>query len=357
MDLSNYYTSRIADMIPEQHRRICEIMAEKPVDLIVTDLPYMGAFPLLLGAKQDRPPIIGFGAIPLLVTSADFGAFSVPDTTPEGLARNEVENRQYEAALQPSTNYINAILATYGIESLSRLPLDCMYTLPDMFLEFTGEAFEFPRSDMPNSIRFVGPVLPKPTVHFDQPSWWKELDGSRPVVLVTQGTIANYNLNELIQPTLSALASENVLVIATTGRSDFESLTIPPNARVEQFVAFDRLLPKVDVLVTNAGYGAVNQALSLGVPIVAAGETEDKARISARVAWSGAGISLGTQNPSQAQVAEAIRTVLSDGRYREKARGIRENFRQYNALTTIAEIVNLVVEERMLAAATSTETP
>jgi UDP:flavonoid glycosyltransferase YjiC (YdhE family) len=41
------------------------------------------------------------------------------------------------------------------------------------------------------------------------------------------------------------------------------------------FIPFREVLPRVAVFVTNGGFGAVNQALSMGVPIVIAGETED----------------------------------------------------------------------------------
>ena len=34
------------------------------------------------------------------------------------------------------------------------------------------------------------------------------------------------------------------------------------------YLPFDWLLPKVDVLVTNGGYGSVNQAMSFGIPLV-----------------------------------------------------------------------------------------
>jgi len=37
---------------------------------------------------------------------------------------------------------------------------------------------------------------------FDAPDWWSDLDGGRPVVHVTQGTIANGDLDRLIGPTL-----------------------------------------------------------------------------------------------------------------------------------------------------------
>jgi UDP:flavonoid glycosyltransferase YjiC (YdhE family) len=96
------------------------------------------------------------------------------------------------------------------------------------------------------------------------------------------------------------------------------------------------VLPKVDVFVTNGGFGAVNQALSMGVPIVIAGETEDKAFVAARVAWTGAGISLGTSRPTPEQVRSAVRKILKDDTYRAKARTLQNNFAQYNALALIA---------------------
>jgi MGT family glycosyltransferase len=349
MDLMvHYFKHLFGDTIPDQDRCIRQIMAKRPVDLILLDVPYLGAFPLLLGPKNNRPPIIGCGVIPLVMTSADFGPFSQPDKTPEGLLKNREATRQLEAALQPATDHINTVLASCGAPSMPRFAFDCICVLPDLFLQFTGEAFEFPRSDMPETIRFVGPVLPKPSVNFKEPVWWNDLNGGRPVVLVTQGTIANFNLNELIQPTLSALANEDMLIIAATGRPDTESIVVPSNARVEAFVPFDRLLPKVDVLVTNGGYGAVHQALSLGVPIVIAGETEDKAMISARVDWTGAGISLGTQDPTEEQIQSAVCTVLADSRYRRRAQAIQQNFRKYNAPDEITKTVKSLIEQAAL---------
>jgi hypothetical protein len=72
-------------------------------------------------------------------------------------------------------------------------------------------------------------------------------------------------------------------------------------------------------MVTNGGYGAVNHALSLGVPLVIAGDSEEKPEIAARVAWAGAGINLGTGRPSASQIREAVRTVLTKPQYRQRA--------------------------------------
>ena len=131
------------------------------------------------------------------------------------------------------------------------------------------------------------------------------------------------------------------MVIASTGGPPVESIPValPPNARAATFLPFDRLLPKVSVMVTNGGYGAVNHALSLGVPLVVAGDSEEKPEIAARVAWAGAGINLGTGRPSAAQIGEAVRAVLTKPHYRQRAQELRTAFARHNARDEIAELV------------------
>jgi MGT family glycosyltransferase len=328
--------------LPDQHRRLQQILGETPVDLIMTSSMYLGCFPMLLGPGETRPPVIGCGVTPLILRSIDCG-LNTHDATPEGRKHNQEEHFLLERAFQPIADQLNLALAESDAPSISGFWADSIYTLPDLFLQFTGDAFEFPRSDMPSNVQFVGPVLPNKSDSFKEPAWFAELDGSKPVVLVTQGTLANFDLQELVQPTLTALADDNVLVIAATGRADAGDLIAPTNAKVEAFVPFVRLLPKVDVLITNGGYGAVQQALSFGVPLVVAGDTEEKAFTAARVAWTGAGINLGTRRPTPEQIRTAVRTVLAGPQYREQAQRLQKNFSRYDALTEIARSVNTLI--------------
>jgi UDP:flavonoid glycosyltransferase YjiC (YdhE family) len=92
-------------------------------------------------------------------------------------------------------------------------------------------------------------------------------------------------------------------------------------------------------MVTNGGYGAVNHALSLGVPLVVAGDSEEKPEIAARVAWAGAGINLGTGRPTASQIREAVRAVLTKPQYRQRAQALRAAFARHNARDEIAELV------------------
>jgi UDP:flavonoid glycosyltransferase YjiC (YdhE family) len=131
---------------------------------------------------------------------------------------------------------------------------------PHLYLQGTVASFEYPRSDLPPQVHFIGPFLPGPSPDFTPPAWWDELRAAEwPVVHVTQGTITTYP-SQLLVPTLQALAGQEVLVVATTdGRpADTIPLTsLPANVRLAPFIPYFHLLPQVDVMVTNGGYGGV----------------------------------------------------------------------------------------------------
>ena len=250
-------------------------------------------------------------------------------------------SREYDRTVnQPVARRLNCLLSDLGVRPLSMTLFDSVVALADAYLQLTVPSFEFPRS-FPPSVHFIGalPIIPNQA---PLPSWAHELDGSRKVVLVTQGTVANHDFGLLIAPTLAALANEpDLLVVVTAGGRSIDDIPgpIPGNARLASYLPFEWLLPKVDVLVTNGGYGSVNQALSFGVPLVTAGLTEDKADVNVRVAWSGIGINLATNEPTPQALREAIRTVLDKTTYRSRASSMAEEFK---AIDTRSEILRIV---------------
>lgn len=191
-------------------------------------------------------------------------------------------------------------------------------------------------------------VHPTATQNFRPPAWWSKLDGDRPVVHVTQGTVDNTDLGRLLRPTIEALADENVMVVATTGGPAASGLEfpVPANTYVAEHIPHDILLPQVDVMVTNGGYGAVQRALATGVPLVVAGKTEDKPEVAARVAWSGAGVDLRTGTPTPKSVRNAVREILGNGRYLRRARELEAAYAQRDGVAGIAALIDDVVSER-----------
>ena len=336
------------DSIPAQHKGLQEVLRDFPADVIVGDDMYFGVLPMLLGSRSKRPPIVLCGTS-LLHWRRDDGAPHFlglpPAVTQDQRDKYAAIAREFDRIVdQPVARRLNPILKNFGVGPLSTPLFDSVVELADAYMQLTVPSFEFPRHRVPPAVRFIGapPLIPNQA---PIPSWAADLDGSRKVVLVTQGTVANHNFDLLIAPTLAALANEpDLLVVATAGGRPVEAIPgpIPGNARLASYLPFEWLLPKVDVFVTNGGYGSVNQAMSFGVPLVTAGLTEDKAGVNARVAWSGVGIDLATNEPTPQALREAVRTVLDRPSYRLRASQMADEFAGIDTRTEILSIIGRV---------------
>jgi len=311
-DMTLFYMKRVFfDSVPAQHEGLRQVLSYYPADIIIGDNFMYGTFPMLLGPRSRRPAVALCGTM-ILHMQRDDGAPNFAGLQPAASSREAeayaaIFDQHDAAVFEPARRHLNDILADVGAPPLTTNIFDASVRLPDAFLQLTVPGFEFPRQELPSSVHFIG----TPQITSNQaplPSWADDLDGQRKVVLVTQGTLSNHNFGQLVAPTLEALANEqDLLVVVTTGGRAPEAIPgpIPDNARVARYLPFEWLLPKVDAFVTNGGYGSINQALSFGIPIVAAGLSEDKADANARIHWSGAGIDLATNGPSPHELQKA----------------------------------------------------
>ncbi|MDG4758242.1 nucleotide disphospho-sugar-binding domain-containing protein [Micromonospora sp. WMMD710] len=322
--------------------------------VVLQETMFMGMWPALLGAPvARRVPVLGIGVLPITMTSVDTAPFRSglpPDTSPRGRRRNQELNRVFRDSGLPHTQRgVDEVLRGLGAAHPPPFILDGVVTLPGRYLQLSIEGIEYPRSDAPASLHFVGALpIGARRDHGPPPVWWEDVvHSARPVIAVSQGTQANRDFGELIEPTMKALADLDVLVVVATGR-DAALSDVPDNARTTPFIDFDLLLPHVDLLVHNGGYGGVQQALVHGVPLVLAGQSEDKTEVTARVAWAGAAINLATSRPDEAAIRSAVETVLDDPRYRKRAGELSDEYARHDALAEIAAAV-----EQSLAASTS----
>ncbi len=214
----------------------------------------------------------------------------------------------------------------------------------DAVIQLSVPSFEYPRPEPATRLEFTGMVTSSSALEHPFPDWWSDLDGSRPVVHVTQGTIANADLGELIVPTVQGLADEDVLVVVSTGGRPVADLgPLPANARAAEFLPYAELFARTDVLVTNGGYGGVQFALAHGVPVVVAPGQEDKVEVAARVVWSGTGVSLRRQRPGAGRIRRGVRRVLADPRYRAAAARIGTEMAAASGAAGFAAVVDDVV--------------
>ena len=272
----------------------------------------------------------------------------------------------HRGPLRPVQTALDAALREAGAPGAEGNYFD-QATRFDLTFQLAAPGVEYPRREMPETVRFVGPLrlavapgAPQQGVLGEGagarpalPSWWGDLDGRRPVVHVTQGTMANVDLAELMVPTIRGLADDDVLVAASTGGRPVDQLVeqyggpLPANVRVASFLPYEDLLPRTDVVVTNGGFGGVQQALAHGVPLVVAGATEDKPEVAARVSWSGAGVNLRTGSPSPARVRRGVRRVLDRPTYRREAARLQAEIAGLgDPVATIGDTLTGLVEDR-----------
>lgn len=349
-----------------QYEAILAAAAERRIDAVLTESLFMGAALLLAGPAGNRPAVINCGIVPLSLASRDTAPYGLGIAPMRGLL-GRMRNLAMQALTEkvvfgPVQRYANSISRQATGSPFPTFFMDWPRAA-DHIAQFTVADFEYPRSDLPRTVHFVGPVSQggktaskgtggtgraEGAPEAGLSDWWDDLDAGRPVVHVTQGTVANRDFDDLVRPTIEGLAQDDVLVVVSTGGQPVDALSgpLPGNVRVASYLPYDELLPKTDVLVTNGGYGGVQFALRHGVPLVVAGQTEDKTEVCARVAWSGTGINLRTNRAAPDAVAKAVRAVLSDGSYREASRRIGSAIRASRGVDELAELVDMVCSGR-----------
>jgi UDP:flavonoid glycosyltransferase YjiC (YdhE family) len=332
-----------------QYRALLDALETEPADAVLTESGFSGSAALL--RTPGHPPVIICGILPLGVTSRDTAPFGLglhPDASPLGRMRN----RALAWAMRHVLFRDNQRSADRTMRELTGDDMHGFFLdwprEADAIAQFTVPSFEYPRSDAPANLRFFGPVSRLAPTTIPLPEWWHELDGSRPVVHVTQGTVANVDLGELLRPTLDGLADENVLVVVSTGGRPVADLgPLPANARAAELLPYPELMPRTDVFVTNGGYGGLHFAFESGVPVVVAGDTEDKPETAARVAWSGAGVDLRTGTPTASAVRDAVRAVLADSGYARASARLGADIQASPGVDGLAELVRSLAPARV----------
>lgn len=329
-----------------QYRDLQNILAQFPADVIIGDPSVFAAFAV---SEKGGPPHVVYNITVLGLQGQDvapFGLGLLPSSSPLGRIRNRL------LAFLAANVIFKRVSDEFVYQSknigITPHKFEGVVTSRFLFLQPTVPGFEYPRRDLPPQVHFIGALIPNQRADFKHPTWWNEvIHKKRPVVLVTQGTVAT-NARDLVAPTLQALADEDVLVIAA-GVKDSASLgldVLPANVRLEPFVPFSSLMPYIDLFITNGGYGGVMTALSHGVPIIAGGVTEDKPEVSNRIMFSEVGHNLRTATPQPEQIKAAFHKIMDNRHYRHKAQVLQAELARYDAPSLAVSLLERLAQTR-----------
>jgi UDP:flavonoid glycosyltransferase YjiC (YdhE family) len=155
------------------------------------------------------------------------------------------------------------------------------------------------------------------------PDWVATLP-RRPTVYVTAGTFVS-RFPGVLERLLEAIASEPVNVIFTVGHDRDPSAfgSQPPNVHIEHYLPQSRLMPYCDAVLSHGGSGTVLTALDHGLPLVNVPIGADQFVNSERCADVGVGLTIGPEQRHAEAIRAAVREVLANPTYRDRAREIQ----------------------------------
>jgi len=330
--------------------------------VILAESTFGGVTALLLGAPGLRPAaIMRISILPLSLSSVDtapFGLGILPDSSPEGRIRNVALNKKIQGAFGSVQALLNEVLQSLGARPSPYYILDGPHHLADRTFQSCPPSLEYPRSDAPKTLKFLGGIprgLPDPWTQ--RPEWWNEIAENKEkkkIIGVCQGTLA-INFNDLVAPTLAGLKDrKDIIVVVLIGKRGGKlppTISAPENARVWDYIPFGEILAHADIFITNGGYGAFQHSVGCGVPLIIAGDTEEKFEISNRAEWAGVAVNLRTGKPIPKQIEGAVDEVLANPRYKIRAQEIQKEMNGYDPVGVLVDGIYEVLEEKKKALA------
>jgi len=155
--------------MPHQARALSELMARTQYDAVIVDAGFFGILPFLLGDRRARPPVLAYTTTPLMITSRDTAPSGMglpPSSTMLGRVRNGALNvLSQKVLLRQSQNAANYLLDRLNSRQLPMFILDSGL-LADRYISPTVPEFDYPRSDLPANVRYVGTVHQPPSDGF-----------------------------------------------------------------------------------------------------------------------------------------------------------------------------------------------
>jgi MGT family glycosyltransferase len=219
---------------------------------------------------------------------------------------------------------LDGLRAAYGLPPDPQLDMLHRYR----YLACLPPSFPGPELTIPSTVRFL---RPEPFDQWERASRlpWIDALPPRPIVHASLGTIY-HRTPGIFEAILAGLRDEPVNLLLAIGRDQDPRRfgPQPPHIRIEQYLPHAELLPRCEVVITHAGYGSVMACLYAGAPMVAiplgGGDQLGNAR---RCAALGVARVLPADQRTPEMIRAAVDDVLTDPRYRMRARQLQTQIR------------------------------
>jgi UDP:flavonoid glycosyltransferase YjiC (YdhE family) len=230
-------------------------------------------------------------------------------------------NRQRRAWGLPAARNISGTFS--GLAQVSQLPA----------------ALELPGRRLPPGFHHTGPwVDAAGRAPVDFP--WSRLDPGRPLAYASMGTLQNGILQTFRVIAEACAGLDLQLVISLGGGQDPALLgDLPDDPVVVGYAPQLELIRRSALTISHGGLNTALESLAWGVPMVVLPVTYDQPGVGARVEWSGVGRSIPVGRLTVDCLRAAVRTVLANPAYRERAGRLQANIDAADGLNRAADLI------------------
>jgi UDP:flavonoid glycosyltransferase YjiC (YdhE family) len=209
----------------------------------------------------------------------------------------------------------------------------------ELYLDICPPSLQLPDiAEIPNR-RALRPVGFDAAPDARLPDWLHELP-DRPVVYATMGTVFN-EAEAVFRTILEALRDEPIELVLTVGNQGDPAAfgEQRANVHIERYIPQSQLLERCDVFVSHAGSGAILGALNAAVPMLALPQGADQFVNADRISHVGAGLKLAPHEATVEAIRGAVRRLLADRTYAERAGAVREEIQEMPAQAEIVPVL------------------
>ncbi|MDD4074727.1 MAG: glycosyltransferase [Eubacteriales bacterium] len=187
-----------------------------------------------------------------------------------------------------------------------------LYDQPNLNLVYVPEVFQPCRDSFDESYIFAAPPFHVPDTQSDIPYG----DMKRPILYISLGSIISNR--GFCKACIRAFAHTRFSVILNTGKVEPASLgKLPDNIRAYAFVPQIEVLQNADVFLTHCGMNSVNEAISMGVPMIAMPFINDQISNARRITEMGLGVRVRSFPTSAKALYAAVERVSRDAEIKD----------------------------------------
>src|SRR5262245_49125390 len=230
-------------------------------------------------------------------------------------------NRQRRAWGLPAVQGLNCTFS--GLAQVAQLPA----------------ALELPGRRLPPGFHHTGPwtdAAGREPVDFP----WERLDPSRRLVYASMGTLQN-GILRIFRVIAEACAGLDLQLVISLGGGQDPALLgdLPGEPVVVGYAPQLELIRRSALTISHGGLNTALESVAEGVPMVVLPVAYDQPGVGARVEWSGAGRSIPVGRLTVDRLRDAVRLVLGNPTYRERAGRLQSSIEAADGLNRAADVI------------------